>query len=65
MRSSSDTSQKAALAVPNAAARISAIATPIMLLASSTSPIADISTLLFRTREPSTSPVVPSSPVRV
>ena len=37
----------------------------IALLASSTSPIAAISASDLATREPSTSPVVPSSPVRV
>jgi len=41
------------------------MATPIALLASSTSPIATIRAELFATRLPSTSPVVPWSPVRV
>ena len=40
-------------------------AIPIALLASSTSPIAATSGSAFDTRDPSTSPVVPSSPVRV
>jgi hypothetical protein len=41
------------------------IATPIALLASSTSPIAAKSGSAFERREPSTSPVEPESPVRV
>ena len=41
------------------------IAMPIAELASSTSPIAAIRASDLATREPSTSPVVPSSPVRV
>ena len=39
--------------------------TPIALLSSSTSPIADIRAVSLPTREPSLSPVVPLSPVRV
>jgi len=38
---------------------------PIAQLASSTSPIAAIRASALDTREPSTSPVEPSSPVRV
>jgi len=41
------------------------MAMPIALLASSTSPIACIRAALFEVRDPSTRPVVPSSPVRV
>jgi hypothetical protein len=40
-------------------------ATPIAELASSTSPIAAIRESALETREPSTRPVVPASPVRV
>ena len=42
-----------------------ATARPIALLASSTVPIASIRAACLAVREPSTSPVVPSSPVRV
>jgi hypothetical protein len=38
---------------------------PIAVLASSTSPIAAIRWLALETREPSTSPALPPSPVRV
>ena len=40
-------------------------ATPIALFASSTSPIATMRGSALEQRDPSTSPVVPSSPVRV
>ena len=48
------------LAVPVAAA-----ASPMALFASSTAPIASIRAACLAQRDPSTSPVVPSSPVRV
>jgi hypothetical protein len=40
-------------------------ATPIAQFVSSTSPIAAMRGSVFETREPSTSPVSPASPVRV
>jgi len=44
---------------------IAMMAKPIALLASSTAPIASNRAWLFASREPSTRPEVPSSPVRV
>jgi hypothetical protein len=52
----------ASASVPAPAATI---ATPMALLASSTSPIAASRASSFATRDPSTRPVVPVSPVRV